>query len=205
MNRPVDPQRLGELGQLASKIQGWLHPQAAGHLYELCLHHAPTGVAVELGSWRGLSTAFMAAGLRDAGRGTLYAVDTWQGTDNEPLHAQLLEGYAHDQLYNEFLGNMKHCAVDAQVVPLRTTTREAALAWTHGRCISVLHIDAGHDYTQVREDFELWSPLVVDGGLIVFDDVPTWEGPSRVVSELPAWYRAVGAVTNKITFRKLPA
>jgi predicted O-methyltransferase YrrM len=198
---PVDP-NVQEIARRTEHVQGWLLPHAALHLYHLCRNVASEHVAVELGSWRGLSTAYMAGGMRDGHGGKLVAVDTWAGTVNEPIHEAMLAGYGKDQLYEEFLANMRQAGVDAHIEPLRMTTREAALSWKRGCCISVLHIDAGHDYGDVREDFELWSPFVVDGGYIVFDDVPSWLGPTRVVSELPRWYRASVVTPNKLTFQK---
>jgi predicted O-methyltransferase YrrM len=42
--------------------------------------------------------------------------------------------------------------------------------------IDLLFIDADHSYDAVKKDFELYAPLVSDGGLIVLHDVvnPRW-------------------------------
>jgi len=37
--------------------------------------------------------------------------------------------------------------------------------------VDVLFIDADHSYDGVKKDFELWSPLVRNGGTIIFHDV----------------------------------
>lgn len=115
-------------------------------------------------------------------------MDTWSGTTTEPGHAELLTGYGPDQLYQEFLGNMQRLGLQDTVVPIRSNTLSAARQWQHGTSISLLYIDASHEYANVRADFEHWSPNVVDGGVIVFDDVPSWPGPTRLVTELPSWY-----------------
>jgi predicted O-methyltransferase YrrM len=47
---------------------------------------------------------------------------------------------------------------------------EAHLA---GRPIDLLLIDGDHTYAGVRADYELYSPLVRDGGLVVFHDIRT--------------------------------
>ena len=39
--------------------------------------------------------------------------------------------------------------------------------------IDVLHIDADHLYESVARDFDLWVPLVRDGGVVLFHDVAT--------------------------------
>ena len=57
----------------------------------------------------------------------------------------------------------------------------------------------------MRADFEHWSPFVVPGGYIVFDDVPSFPGPTRLVTELPRWYSYFAASPNQWWVRKNPA
>lgn len=196
--------RLREIGPRLGAIQGWLTPQCAGTLYRLVRFVAPTPVVVELGAWKGRSSACIGYALRDRGGGRLVSVDTWKGSADEPQHRELLAGYDDDQLYREFLANVEREGLADLVEPWRMTTLEAADRWDRGITIGLLYIDAGHSYAEVRSDFERWSPFVVDGGLIVFDDVPSWEGPTRLVSELPRWYRLVETSPNQVTYTKLP-
>lgn len=195
--------RLREIGPRIGAIQGWLTPQCAGTLYRLVCFKAPTPTVVELGAWKGRSSACIGYALRDRGGGHLVSVDTWRGTDDESQHGTLLAGYGEDQLYREYLDNVSREGLSDLVEPWRMTTEAAADRWDHGTTIGLLYIDAGHSYADVRRDFERWSPFVVDGGLIVFDDVPSWAGPTRLVSELPRWYRLFETSPNQVTFVKL--
>jgi hypothetical protein len=43
---------------------------------------------------------------------------------------------------------------------------------------------------------------VVRGGLVVFDDVGSWAGPTRLVTELPRWYRFYASSPNQFVFVK---
>jgi predicted O-methyltransferase YrrM len=195
--------RLREIGPLIEPIEGWLDPNAGGVLYQLALKVAPNPTVVELGSWKGRSTAWLAHALRDRGAGTrVVAVDTWAGTQNESSHARLLAGYAPDQLYREFLANLQGLGLGDHVEPWRMNTMEAARRWDRGATIGLLHIDADHSYDGVRADFEHWSPHVAKGGLVVFDDVPTWPGPTRIVTELPRWFRFFASSPNQFVFVK---
>lgn len=195
--------RMETLARLTHEIQGWLYPRAGRLLYDIAAGPMPGEIAVELGAWKGKSAVWIAAAFADRGRGRLHAVDTWAGTETEPQHAELLAGYDEGALEREFRGHMERCGVGDRVEAIRATTRDAALAWKHGVSIGLLHVDAGHEYEHVREDFELWAPLVLPGGYIVFDDVPSWEGPSRVVGELPRWYVPVAHAPNKWVVQKL--
>jgi hypothetical protein len=51
--------------------------------------------------------------------------------------------------------------------------------------IALLHIDGNHTYEKVKQDLELWTPLVVPGGWVVADDYD-WrhgDGPKRAIDE----------------------
>jgi predicted O-methyltransferase YrrM len=197
LDRNVLLERLRDLGPLIDPIQGWLDPNAGGVLYQLARLRAPVPTVVELGSWKGRSTAWLGMGLLDRGEGRVVAVDTWAGTSNEPGHAAMLANYAQDQLFDEFRANMARLGLERRVEPWRMTTLEAARRWSMGDPIGVLHIDAAHDYDSVRQDFEFWSPFVAKGGFVVLDDVPTWPGPSQLVTELPRWFSHFGTSPNQ--------
>lgn len=205
----IDEQQLKErLFQIAKDnvfIQGWLHNDAGAFLYQLVRFHAPVPIVVELGSWKGRSTSWLASGIKDRGEGQVYAIDTWQGTPGEMEHEQLLKGYNRDQLFDEFFGNMHKLELTEWITPIRVDTLTAAKQWIQERPdteIGVLFIDAGHEYEQVLHDFECWSPMVVKNGFIIFDDVPAWPGPTKVVFEMPRWYKQVGTTPNNVAFQK---
>ena len=50
-------------------------------------------------------------------------------------------------------------------------TRDRVEQLLAGRRVDLLFIDGDHSYEGVRADFELFSPLVADGGLIVLHDI----------------------------------
>lgn len=125
---------------------------------------------VEIGAAMGRSAAFMASGLRYARtKGTIYSVDIW---DDEKWLA-------------DYKANLKKLGLLDYVVPIRKSSAEAAAEWD--KSIDLLFIDANHSYAHVKQDFELWFPLVVKGGLIAFHDYGSeaWEGVTRFVDSIP--------------------
>ena len=50
--------------------------------------------------------------------------------------------------------------------------------------IDFLFIDAGHSYEAVKEDYEIYSPLVRDYGIIAFHDFRTSQGVNDFVHKL---------------------
>jgi 23S rRNA U2552 (ribose-2'-O)-methylase RlmE/FtsJ len=53
----------------------------------------------------------------------------------------------------------------------RQKTKRELIGILHGRKIDFLFIDGDHRYAGVRRDFQLYSPLVKENGLIVFHDI----------------------------------
>ena len=79
---------------------------------------------------------------------------------------------AKQQLYREFTHGRPGVQLDlfqdnSQIMPTRQKV-EAVLA---GQKLDVLFIDGDHSYEGVRKDFDLWSPLVRPGGIILFHDI----------------------------------
>jgi cephalosporin hydroxylase len=52
-------------------------------------------------------------------------------------------------------------------------TRDRVMRILDGRSLDYLFIDADHTYAGVRQDFEMYAPLVRSGGMVVFHDIVT--------------------------------
>lgn len=204
---PEPGPRTREIAALAEPIPGWLDAMTGPALYDLVLNRAPNATVVEIGVYKGRSAAWLASAVKDRGGGRLHAVDHWRLMTFNELAAP--EAFAaaggYDALYAEFLAHMARIGVADVIEPHRMASIEAARAWPRTHGIGVLHIDGDHSFGGAREDFEWWSPAVVPGGFIVFDDVPSWAGPARVVQELPGWFRYYGSLPNKWIVERVPA
>jgi cephalosporin hydroxylase len=92
------------------------------------------------------------------------------------------------------------CRHDQRVVTLPLDSRdpdtvERAKAALGGDPADLLFIDGDHNYEGVKADFEMYSPLVRPGGMIVFHDIlpdSDWEGSDvdRLWDELRGSYRS---------------
>lgn len=192
-------QRIDEIIRLIEPIEGWLWEQGVGNLYSYALQ-APISTIVELGAWKGRSTSCLAYAVKDRNEGRVYAIDTWGGSAE---HRSILQGYQANQLYGEFIANMTKLKLLPHIEPIRMDSVEASRQWPLSRKIGLLYIDASHDYVSVKQDFEHWSPHVVSGGYIIFDDVPGWEGPTRLVNEISKWwYKLLDNKGNQAIFQK---
>jgi len=165
-----------EIRQIIRTVDGWLSESEAKYLYSLASYGPGKGAIVEIGSWKGKSTIALAAGCLAAGREKVFAIDHHKGgPDQKEL------GYRDIDTEAEFRQNIKLAGVEERVVPLVMKSDAAVQHWEGP--IRFLWIDGDHDYQAVKNDFFLWEPLVVNGGVIALHDTYAWEGPRRVVEE----------------------
>jgi predicted O-methyltransferase YrrM len=137
---------------------------------------------VEVGCWAGVTTRLLAQSTVRR----LYAVDPYLGATSS-----VLERFR------------KRTAELRTVTHLRTTSGQAALNWGY-EPISMIFIDAVHDYYNVRFDIEAWDRVLVsDGFLAVHDtDQRCFAGTRRAVFEVVNYYSLFAHPDNLTILRK---
>jgi len=164
------------------RIEGWIFGVEGYALMLLAAHGPGSGEIVEIGSWMGKSTCWLAAGSKSNGREKVHAVDPFDGGPALKEQAVIQE---EGTTYHHFIDNLTSVDLLDQVEPIVATSLEAAQRWT--RPIRLLFIDGDHSYAAVKADFEAWSPFLVVEALVVFDDVTGgYEGATRYYDELLA-------------------
>lgn len=118
------------------------------------------GRIIEVGCWEGRSTIGLA---RFCAPEVVHAVDTWRGSPGE-VSADLA---ARRDVYAQFLANIDS-ATPGNVVAFRMDWRDY-FAIPAGP-IRFLHIDATHEYDEVRLNIEAALPNLAVGGVICGDD-----------------------------------
>jgi len=117
-------------------------------LYEICLESEPDFV-LEIGvGTKAQSTQTILSAMDEIKKGKLFSIDSRggdRGIDDALLeHWQLIAGDSHLE------------AVYKQVKDYK---------------FDILFIDGDHSYEGVKQDFEMYSPLVKDRGLILMHDI----------------------------------
>lgn len=141
-------------------------------LYSLVKHlESSPIIAVEVGSYLGASSLFIAAGLRSKGAGNkLYCVDTWQ---NDAMSEGKKDTFAL------FTANTRRYA--KTIKPLRGLSVD--VAGDFHEQIDFLFLDGDHGYEGVKADADAWLPKLKPGATIAFHDYGWAEGVQRVVRE----------------------
>ena len=115
---------------------------------------------VEIGAWKGCSTAYMAVEIINANKQINFdVIDTWKGSTEHNINTEDLQ----EALYREFLNNtapVKHI-----IRPIRTTSLQGSKLY-EDNSIDFVFIDAGHSYVDVITDINSWFPKVKQGGFI---------------------------------------
>jgi predicted O-methyltransferase YrrM len=176
---------LDELVARARSIPGMLSEESGRLLYGLCYAQQLEGDVVEVGSWQGYSTSFLARAVADSGKGRMYAIDHFRGNvGKERLY--VIDRPDLSDLRRKFEDNMRRLGLDETVRLLPMPNHEAAdqLRREAAR-IRFLFIDGDHSKEGVQRDVDLFFPFLMSGSIVVFDDCsPSAPGIIEVVDEL---------------------
>lgn len=153
-----------------------LSPDECRRLAWLAKQASSDHAIVEIGSYRGKSTCFLAAGAQAGNGATVYAIDLWDLGRDKLLNTKTV--------FTEFQEQVASVGLTDYVVPMRGDSLTLAQFWDNP--IGLLWIDGAHDERSVRADYEAWSPFVAPGGWIAFHDYGTksWPGVKAAVEGL---------------------
>lgn len=191
------------LTRAAAGIPSMLTPQTAFALYALCYLQELAGDVVEIGSWQGYSTSFLAKAVRDSGNGALYAIDHFRGNTGKEQFYVVGRSDLSD-LRQGFENNLRQLGL-RETVHLLDMPNEEAVRHLSGAKVRFLFIDSDHSRAGVETDIRLFLPLVQPGGIVVFDDFsPHFPGLVEAVSQLIATHRLerVFCYQNTLVLRK---
>ena len=183
---------------IISPIKGWLAEEEAGYLYRMAQSVAD-GCIVEIGSYRGRSTAALGFGTNAGGRLPVFAVEPHEpfrgvfGGDFGPLDR------------GHFMQTMLTTGLYHQVRLINLSSEFLSDLWPLP--VTLLFIDADHRYEAVKRDFERWRGKLAPTATVVFDDAANpSSGPGRLARELAAGgdFSIDETVGKLLSMRRLP-
>lgn len=129
---------------------------------------------VELGSYRGKSTCYLATGAALENRPRVYAVDAWSIEVSAWRNAVLSQLPSPE--YNDFIAQLVKADVAELVTPVRSLTTLAA-EFFDGEPVGLLYIDGDHHREAVLADFRAWRRHLAQDAVIIFDDYGVTKNP----------------------------
>lgn len=175
------PRELPErLAQIADAVRGFMPPAegaALAHFASLVL--APGTTGIEVGSYCGLSTIYLAHAAKVAGA-TIVSVDHHRGSEEngpgwEHHDAGLVDPLSGtlDTLYR-FRRTLEVAGIADQVVAVVADSATAASVLAPARLV---FIDGGHGREVAWRDYRSYAPKVEKDGLLLIHDV--FEDPAQ--------------------------
>ena len=123
----------------SSHIEGWLFPPEAFILYSMSLESNDTsGRILEIGSFLGKSSYWLAKGAKERNGKKIICVDTFKGSIE---HQETLKGRSTYAVFEE---NLRKAGVFEWVMPIKKSSEEAFESFRER--ISLLFIDGSHEY-----------------------------------------------------------
>jgi hypothetical protein len=173
------------------KVEGWFnYPD----MFAYAVQHAPQEAHfVEIGTWKGQSSAFLAVEIINSGKKIkLDCIDNFTGSVIEP--GQMLDrDNQAGRLYDVFVNNMK--PVEGHYTAIQGDSAETASLY-QDESLDFVFIDASHDYESIKKDITAWFPKVKIGGLF---------GGHDYAQPYPGIIRAVNGLLSKEKVQVFPS
>jgi len=162
-----------ELGFALPALETMQNYRRMKFLYECVVRFAPSaGVALEVGCYKCSSTVFIAKACARRQIRNIYALDLFTGTPSWNRTVDYFET-ARQKIERYGLSDVV------------TLVRSNSLEYEWNEPLAVLHIDADHEYGAVWNDIRKYTPYLVKGGIVVFDDYDvSHPGVTRAVHRL---------------------
>ena len=166
----MDPQ----LQRLAEKATGFMPPAEGLVLHEVAAQYARLGPVLEIGSYCGKSTIYLASAALTSGQLTV-TVDHHRGSEEHQPGWEYHDPSLIDPVTGVFdtlprlRRTLTEAGLDDDVVVIVGRSGKVAALWRTP--LGMLFIDGGHTEQAATTDYESWSPHVVVGGALAIHDV----------------------------------
>jgi predicted O-methyltransferase YrrM len=163
-----------DLLDAARAAKGFM-PDDEGHALYVAARDAPVdGPLLEIGSYLGKSTLYLAAAARERG-GVVVTVDHHRGSEE---HQPGWE-YHDPSLVDDVTGRIDTlpgfrrtiAAAGAEDVVVAVLARAETLAVLWTRPLALVFLDGSHTDESAQRDYRCWAPHVAPGGLLAIHDV----------------------------------
>jgi N-succinyldiaminopimelate aminotransferase len=158
----------------AEAAAGFMPADEGQALYETALAYAPVGPVLEIGTYCGKSTIYLAAAARQYGQ-TVLTVDHHHGSEEhqegwEYHDTSLVDpGTGRIDTLPRFRAAIAAAGLEDDVVAIVGRSDRVAQVWRG--LLGLVFIDGGHTDEAAQADYEGWAPKVTLGGALAIHDV----------------------------------
>jgi len=154
--------------------QWFTYPGIYRRMAENC---RPNGILVELGAWKGRSSAFLIVEAKNKSPDIqVHIVDTWGGNPCDGSQDETAG------VYEKFISNMS--PLNGLFHAHKMKTIEATDLF-EDKSLDAVFIDADHSYEAVKLDIINWMPKIRKGGILAGHDYTrSWPGVIKAVDEI---------------------
>jgi len=163
-----------ELVALAEATPGFMPIDEGTALHQAALRYLGTGVGVEIGTYCGRSTVYLAAAAKATG-GTVVTIDHHHGSEEHQPGWEYHDASFVDPHTGRLdtSARLRHTLADADLeahaVAVLGSSAQVAAFWRTP--LSFVFIDGGHSSAAAQADFTGWAPWVSVGGALFIHDV----------------------------------
>lgn len=145
---------------------------------------------VEIGAYKGRSTAYLAVEAINSGKNIkIDVIDTWDGVDGsgrQPWSDYIDEPEKgikkpNGDIFEEFKTNL--LPVWNSITPIKLLSLDAVNLYKD-ESLDFVFIDGNHNYSYVKEDILKWKPKIKKGGILSGHDYYNWIGVKQAVDEI---------------------
>lgn len=175
-----------------------------GHTLHNLAQRVPAGQAiVEIGSYRGKSTAYLAAGAADGV--PVYAVDPWEQRPLREWHHNRGRNIIKQPTLAAFTAQLQRVGLARRVTPMQGLSVDIARAYT-GPPVGLLFIDGDHRADACQADFHSWRPHFAPGATVAFDDYDEQRNPGVVeaVGQLKPMFNGTPVISGRLLVTRVP-
>ena len=163
-----------DLRRAAETARGFMPPAEGLALYRTAAAYARLGPVLEVGTYCGKSTIYLACAARQAGQ-VVVTVDHHHGSEeNQPgweYHDTSLVDPATGRLDTLpfFRSTLTGLGLDDDVIAIVGRSADVARLWQAP--LGMVFVDGGHTEAAAQADYEGWAPWVAPGGALAIHDV----------------------------------
>ena len=157
-----------------NSVKGFIDHNEGICLYNHALKSSKKGPILEIGSYCGKSTIYLATAAKEY-NGCVYSVDHHTGSEENQVGWEYHDIELFDEetgrinSFPEFMRNLRKANLLDTVVPIVSDSLLVSRYWKIP--LSMVFIDGGHTMEAALNDFNNWKDKIIKGGILAIHDV----------------------------------